>query len=1614
MQPWNGSAYIHQWLSDQDPKFASEYQSYLQGIPSLVQMQPHQAGTKAPILKIPVIVHIIFDPADANVGTGTNLSINQVQSQIDQLNIAFSNSNPNFANAPLAFQAAAGNPEIEFCLASLSPNGSASNGIERHPIPTSSIVDLNYIETVIKPTTQWNPANYLNIWVLAVPNTSVIGGIQSYGTFPLASTTGVSPNDGVVVDYRHFGVGFSAQGNGIAPVRAVATYLGLPDIWGATLNTGFPVGCTSDDGIPDTPEQEAPTGMTNPTCPAIVPVSCGSPDMYVNYMDYMKDQSCQSMFTNDQVTVMRAVLTGLAGSVGYGDRSSLMVSSASNCTTPCTIALTGSSTPESCGGLMDGTATVNATGGTPPYLFTWNTTPVQNGPTINGLAAGDYQVTVQDFTGCLQITTVTVSGASTVGGTITTTKETCLGNDGTATIIPTGGTGTYTVTWATSPIPQIGNTAVGLTEGIYGVQVTDALGCTYQDAVVLYNFCNQECDTLVGDASAFTPTVYINPYNGGFVSGTNGFNDQAKADFFEYQGANTHIKGVYYAFGYAVAGSANSTVEVAVWDGAGGTPGAELGSKMVSIQTLSANIAASQTTFVEFDNPIATGNEFFVGFKIPDPANGDTIAIVTTAIGELNAVGLSGQAWEQWANGSWHDYTSSWGVELAHGIVPVMATPPNAAFSPTNITACDSQTVNITNLTTNGSSFAWTLPGADTISPTLASPMVSYAVAGTYDATLIAVNGCISDTLFAPGAITINTCPTTCDLYATLSATPVSCNGGADGSVTVVPTLGTGPYNIMWSTNDISATVTGLAAGTYDVTVTDVTGCSVVGNVTIGEPAALALTTGTTDETCADNDGSAYVMVSGGAEPYTYAWNTAPTVTNDTAYNLAAGTYTVTVTDANGCTAITSATVNDACSAGCTMSISATTTNPICYGETTGSIAITPSLGTYPYTYDWSTLTPSTDSTSGGLAAGVYSVIVTDALNCKDSTTIIITQPDELELFFGATATTCAGNDGVANVTATGGTGAYLFGWNTNPIQLGPQIIGLTPGYYAAGVIDANGCTVIDSVEVIDGCPCADTVLVTSTAETCAGMDGSVTVTATGIDGPYSILWSTNDTSATVTGLAFGVYTVTVTDTTGCMSVATVTVNDACNCGMVLTTSSVGESCQIGGDGVATVDVGGIGQAPYTYQWNTAPIQTTKTAVGLSQGNYSVTVTDANGCSQISSVIVEGVINVSVDVVNASCGQNNGTASAVVTGGNGNYSYLWDLGGNASTDQTINSLPAGTYPVYVTDGNGCTSNATAVVVQNGTFSVNTFGNDNFCSNSGASISATATGGGTAPFSFVWDTPNNDTTANVSNLQTGIYNVTVTDVNGCTSTSNVTVTSLDAGPTLSSAPVNVSCFGGSDGSIDLTINATAATSISWSNGVNSEDLANLTAGNYTVVVVDANGCIASTTVAVTQPNPLSISGTSTPTVSNDGTASASVIGGTPPYSYQWNNGDTTQTITGLIAGTYTVQITDVNGCTATGSIEVQQFTGTINLEGLTSFELYPNPTNGFFNIKLQFAQQEAYEVVLFNAVGQRILSYTDVNSQALMPMDLSSQASGIYYVVVSTENGRAVQRLVLTK
>ena len=1594
-------------LINLDPAFKTAVQNFKSAIPSVSTINSSGAigAESPPVLTIPVVVHVIHKTGES-IGQGQNLSISQIQNQIQIMNDHFRLLNSNFSsNTPLVFQSAAADVEIEFCLANIGPGGSAANGITRHVY--DNVNSINQIEDTIKQQTNWDPSLYLNIWTLPIPGTSQLGGTLGYSYLPIPGFAGVDHKDGIVVDYRWFGQGAGISGDGITAVHEAGHYLGLMHTWGDDVN-GVPIGCSSDDGITDTPDQAQPTAVSFAGCPPSIPQSCGTNDMYVNYMDYVNDQDCSTMFTQGQTNLMRAVLTGNATSLGFADRSSLLASSASVCSSPCSIVLTTSSTPESCGGLADGTATVSPSGGTPPYSTTWSTNPVQNGTTASGLVAGTYTVTVTDITSCQQVATVTVNTASQVTANFNATAETCVGNDGTITAVPSGGMAPYSIAWGTNP-PQSGATISGLATGFYPVGIVDAMGCTYNDVVFVNNICNVECDTITNFTLNYTPVVYQNPFGTGFISGTNSFGDLAKADYYNYQGTHTHITEVAYGFGVAFSNNPLATIDIVIWDGTGGTVGAPLATEAVLISDIAASVNANLPHQVTFAAPVAVGNEFFVGFRIPNNGN-DLIAVATSGIGDVPA-GFN-TAWEQWADGTWYPYDTSWGVEMAHLIGVGLGTPPIAAFSPSNVTGCDSATVTYTSASINADTYEWILPGATPSSSTMANPTVSYNTAGTYDATLVVTNGCLTDTLTFDNAINITSCNSGCNMFTTLSSTPVSCVGGNDGSVTAIPNAGTPPYTYAWNTIPIqtTATVNGLSAGMYSVTVTDGAGCQVTGDVTVIEPDSLLLSMATLDESCFGNDGEAQVTATGGTGPYTYAWSGSQTT--DVITGLAQGSYTVTVTDANGCQAVAVATINDGC-AGCAMSLSIATNNISCFDEADGSITVTPNFGVYPYTYLWSNGGASTDSIQTNLTAGTYVVTVIDAINCIQSDTLYLTQPDELITFENIVAESCTGNDGQLTIIPQGGTAPYNYLWNTNPPQTTASIVGLAAGDYAVAVIDANGCTISDTLTVPDGCPCGVTLQTVQSGESCTGLDGTASVIASGGVAPYSYQWSTSasDTFSTISGLAFGVYSVTVTDSSGCATPTSVTVVDSCNCGMILSGSSTGETCYAGGDGTATVEIDGIGQAPFTFAWSTTPTQTNQTATGLSQGTYTVTVTDATGCSQTLDIDVEGTLAVTLSSSDASCGINNGSVTAVATGGDGDYTYIWSVPGNTSA--TIDNLGAGTYSVTVVDGNGCTVDATAVLTQTGQFSVSTAGADNFCSANGATAQAIAVGGGTAPFTFQWSS--GDTTAQATQLSTGTYTVTATDANGCTATNTVSVTSINAAPQLTVAQTNVSCFGGSDGAINLTVQAATPVSIIWSNGVSAANLSNLQAGAYTAVVTDANGCVSSTTVVISEPSTLTLIGSSTPALTNDGTASANVNGGTPPYNYIWNNGDTTQTITGLVSGTYQVTVTDKNGCTTNGNVVVSQFTNTQQpMSNLANFNVFPNPNRGTFTIDLDFSRNEQVEISIYNAVGQQVYTYTGENTTFDLPIDLGRQSNGVYFVTLTTNEGRAVKRVMITK
>ncbi|MER0441622.1 collagen-binding domain-containing protein, partial [Emticicia sp. W12TSBA100-4] len=389
---------------------------------------------------------------------------------------------------------------------------------------------------------------------------------------------------------------------------------------------------------------------------------------------------------------------------------------------------------------------------------------------------------------------------------------------------------------------------------------------------------------------------------------------------------------------------------------------------------------------------------------------------------------------------------------------------------------------------------------------------------------------------------------------------------------------------------------------------------------------------------------------------------------------------------------------------------------------------------------------------------------------------------------------------------------------------------------------------------------------------------------------------------------------------------------DICQVKLAINPNTIKDvSCFGGNDGSATVTASG-GQAPYTYLWSNGA--TTATVNNFTVGTYSVTVTDARGCYATTQVTIKEpklLIAVATSTAVACYGEKNGTATVVASDGNGGYSYTWNSN-PLQTSATATNLGAGIYIVTVKDIKNCTATASVVVKQpTAALTTTPSGVDVKCYGDASGSASVVAAGGTSPYTYKWS--NNATTSTINGLIAGTYTVVVTDANSCTATASVLVKQPTAALTTTPSGVDVKCYGDASGSASVVAaGGTSPYTYKWSNNATTSSINNLVAGTYTVVVTDANSCTATASVVVKQPTAAL---TTTPSgvdvkCYGDASGSASVVaaGGTSPYTYKWSNNATTSTINGLIAGTYTVVVTDANSCTATASVVVKQPTAAL--------------------------------------------------------------------------------------
>ncbi len=900
----------------------------------------------------------------------------------------------------------------------------------------------------------------------------------------------------------------------------------------------------------------------------------------------------------------------------------------------------------------------------------------------------------------------------------------------------------------------------------------------------------------------------------------------------------------------------------------------------------------------------------------------------------------------------------------------VWVPPVAVAITPTNI-SCNGGTGSALAVGSGGTgpyTYLWNPTGQTTATATGLSAGVNYTVTTTDK------NGCAkSDT------VTLTTAST---IVGTISSqTNVSCKGGNDGSAVITPSGGAGGYTHHWSNGQTSDTATALAAGTYTDTIRDANGCIGLANVTITEPVLLTATITTQQNASCKGQANGTLVVTpaggttiAGLHPYTYLW--APSGgTDSTATLLGAGTYTVTVTDAKGCTVTKTATITEP--ATLVPLITAITVigpnNITCAGASNGSVSVTIMGGTPGYSYLWSP-GGATDSVLTGLPADTFCVHVTDDNGCTADTCVILTQPDSLKInitsldisqFAGNNNISCHfANDGYVDTTylVTGGTQPYHYSWSPGG-ETTKGIDSLIAGTYTLTVTDTNGCVASTTVTLVE----PDSISFSVGSQVNAGCkgdsSGSVQTSTSGGTMPYTYAWSTGDTTANLSGLPAGSYTVQVTDANGCFKIMVVTITEPVTVVPLITAATVIGGNNIGctGDttGKAWVTVTG-GTLPYSYLWNNG--STIDTVYNLGAGPISVIVTDSNGCrktavdtiTQPEPLAWTDSLSAYIGNYNVSCNQStNGLIQISVDyrSGTPGYTYQWSPGG--STDSTLTGIGAGTYTVIVTDANGCKDSAaytlTAPDTLRATLVADSSNGWNIGCHGDSSGNITVTVlGGTNPFQFLWS--NGATTQNINNVPAGKYIVTVTDTNGCTYTDSLTLVEPPALASSISAKTykggwNVSCYGYDDGFItDSVSGGTPPYVYQWSTGNTNDTLSTLDlvgAGTYTVIATDLNGCSIANTITLTQPDTIN------PNVVIDsigiyniqcygGTACIHLTptGGTPGYTYFWVPGDSSRSDFCGPAGTYTVTVTDTNGCIAIRELTLTQpdsiFAGSVTL------------------------------------------------------------------------------------
>lgn len=769
-------------------------------------------------------------------------------------------------------------------------------------------------------------------------------------------------------------------------------------------------------------------------------------------------------------------------------------------------------------------------------------------------------------------------------------------------------------------------------------------------------------------------------------------------------------------------------------------------------------------------------------------------------------------------------------------------------------------------------------------------------------------------------------------LYLVESATAMTVNilldkgldceqAGNTAALEVRVTGGVEPFQYKWAEGKASgAKPTGLGQGTYIVTVTDSRGMEKIAKAEITDPTVLAEAKKLTKESGLNKkDGKAEVTVTQGQAPFTFAWDNGERT--QTAIQLGEGLHEVTVTDANGCSAIAEVEVDRVIGE---LAADILTEGTIkCFGDQNMMLTVETAGGKEPFTYAWNT--GATTPSVANVGAGEYSVTITDALGNQTDARVELNQPAEftadIEII---TPPSVGGKDGIVYANLDGGKGPFIYKWSARGNR--DTIGGLSPGPIQVTVTDVTGCSAMAEATLQENILELNAEIVYSKKVQCNGQpDASFTVVPIGGKGPYQYQWSKLTVAGNTGSDQFaGDYEVTITDGVGQTFVKKITIPEPDKLEVVPQVTKPASAN--GKDGEVRIAVRG-GTAPFNYKWSNGYNQ--ETGGALEAGVYTVTVTDANGCKAESRFeMTENILPLQANVIverEVECG---GEAMAIINveaeGGKSPYTYNWSDGGSGARRTDIRE---GLNFVTVTDaaGNKNTQriklDAPPVLKGNvsGLVPASTDGNDGK-----ATIQIE---GGRKPYSIKWESGETDDSA--IGLAPGEQAVVVTDSAGCT-----TEITFEVGenilPLTSSVTLEkpVTCNGDSDGVLKVTHEGGKGPfTYQWSDGATQSTATGLPAGDYSVTVTDAVGQTTSASFTLNDPAVLSAEVTRVfPASQNDkadGYAMVEAKGGVEPYQYKWDNGETTAEAVKLTIGLHSVGVTDANGCKVSDEDELPE-------------------------------------------------------------------------------------------